>query len=152
MFSPAFITRSNKCRPSVPETCLVVLVSSARNKVKAKGQWKCLAVNLFTMYMASQSTLSPRSICLPSHLPTDLSLKTHTIIELLTRWLSLRALNSWKKKVLTIIATLNLCFTTRPYTSNTARQIKARRTSVVVKKIYISHLLLVGTFVGLVGS
>ena len=40
-------------------------------KVKAKGQWKCLAVNLFTMYMASQSTLGPRSICLPSYLPTE---------------------------------------------------------------------------------
>ena len=107
----------------------------------------------------------PEEFLFATKLSTDLSLKTHAIIELLTRWPCLRALNLinarhlkpntshitfMEKKVLTIIAALNFCFTTRPYTSNAVRQIKARPTSVVVKNI--SHLLLVETFVGVVGS
>ena len=55
--------------------------------------------------------------------------------------------------MLAIIATLNFCFTTRPYTSNAVRQIKAQGRTVVRAAVKsISHLLLVGTFVRLVGS
>ena len=57
--------------------------------------------------------------------------------------------------MLTIIATLNFCFTVRPYTTNAVKQIKAQRRTVVVRAAAvknISHLLLVGTFVRLVGS
>ena len=46
--------------------------------------------------------------------------------------------------MLTIIATLNFCFTTRLYTSNAVRQIKARRTSVVVKNMYVCIAFIAG--------
>ena len=48
--------------------------------------------------------------------------------------------------MLAIITTLNFCFTTRPYTSNAVRQIKAQGRTVVVRAVVknISHFNIAG--------